>query len=284
MAWGIILIVLGALWLLSNLGLFSWDFWNALWLLWPLALILLGLGLLLRGYRQRVPILVGVALVGGALLLAWNARPGAQGTTEVLSIPLQGATIAEVSLRVGVGRLEVGALAAGSPNLLQGQINLLPGERLERQIERSDGVRVTLRTQGQVSGPVSRSKGWNLNLSPTPILKLNFETGVGESELKLHDLRLERLDVQSGVGQVRIELPGQGQYSARIQGGVGQIEVKLPQGVGVRLTARAGIGGVETPSDLISQGQGHYESENYATAENRIDLEVQGGIGRVQIQ
>jgi phage shock protein PspC (stress-responsive transcriptional regulator) len=181
MVWGLVLIVLGALWLLSNTGLFSWDVWNYLGQLWPLALILGGVG-----------------LVGATLLLAWNARPGAQAATEPVRIPLQGARAAEVRLRSGAGRLELGSLNPGSPNLIEGEIRLLPGERLEHGVKTTPGgLRVSLRSQGWVLGRARRTEGWKLDLSSAPALNLSVESGV------------------------QIELPGWGRYSARIKGGVG---------------------------------------------------------------
>lgn len=44
--WGLLLIILGSLLLLSNLGVISQDIWNY----WPLILILVGLKLLFHAY------------------------------------------------------------------------------------------------------------------------------------------------------------------------------------------------------------------------------------------
>ncbi|GEM_PF-3692720 len=45
---GVILIILGVLFLFANLNLISWDFVSGLWKLWPLVLVLWGLDLIIK--------------------------------------------------------------------------------------------------------------------------------------------------------------------------------------------------------------------------------------------
>lgn len=283
MNWGLLLIALGVLWLLSNFGWFNWSFWNAAWLLFPLAFILVGLNFLLRGNKQRLPILALVGVVGAALLLAWNARPGGGGSVEDINIPLDRASQAEISLSSGVGRLEVGALE-DSGGLVQGRIELLPGERLEREVNtRGDTAVVKIGVRGTTSGfRGRRGEGWNLKLSPRVPLNLNIDTGVGESELALSALKLTALQVNSGVGRVVVDLPV-GSYRAELSGGVGELKVNVPRDVALRLQANAGLGGVDVPNGLLKQGDNRYQSPDYDRATNRVELEVSGGVGRVDI-
>ncbi|WP_337871508.1 DUF5668 domain-containing protein [Meiothermus sp.] len=282
--WGIALIAIGVLWLFTSLGWFSWDFWADVWLLWPLVLILLGLNFLLRDNPKRIPVLLAVALVGGGLLWTWNARPGAQGALEQISIPLGQVNRAQIRLAPGVGQLEVSALEEGSASLIEGQIRLLPGERLERRSDvQGSEATVALEARGRTSGAVRSREGWELRLSPRAELRLVVNTGVGEAVLNLRNLQVSSLDVNSGVGRVQIELPEQGIYRAEIEGGVGELDIRIPQNVAVRLEAKTGLGGLEVPNGLIKLGDNRYESPDYATAADKADLEVNGGVGRVVI-
>ncbi len=283
--WGIALIAIGVLWLFTSLGWFSWNFWADLWLLWPLVLILFGLNFLLRENPQRIPVLIAVGLLGGGLLWMWNARSGAQGALEQISIPLGPVNQAQIRLAPGVGQLEVSALEEGSINLVEGQIRLLPGERLERRSDvRGSGAVVALEAKGRTSGAARSREGWELRLSPRANLRLDVNTGVGETILNLRSLQVSSLEVNSGVGRVQIELPEQGIYRARIDGGVGELDIRIPQNVAVRLEAQTGLGGLEVPNGLLKQADNRYESPDYATAVHRADLEVKGGVGRVVIR
>ena len=45
--WGIIFIAAGAVFLLNNLGLLSWNIWSVLWQFWPVIFIFWGLEIIL---------------------------------------------------------------------------------------------------------------------------------------------------------------------------------------------------------------------------------------------
>lgn len=286
MGWGIVLIAFGTLWLLSTFGLFSWGFWNSFWIFWPLALIVGGLNFILKDSKQRFPILLGVALVGGLGLFGWSRVSGAEGSSQAISEDLKGATQADITLSPGVGRLELSSLEQNSTKAIEGQIELVRGERLEHSAALSGNtLKVRLEAQSNSIGlNARRPEGWKLRLSPKVSLRLNVNSGVGENVLDLSGLKLSDLEVTSGVGRTEVRLSSQGQYSAKIEGGVGALEVNVPSTVGLRLHVSTGLGGAELPTNLISKGEKTYESADYQTAKNRVDLEISSGVGGIVVR
>ena len=129
--WPIILIGVGAILLLSNLGVIHGNPWTIMLQLWPVLLIALGLEILFggsTGWRAVVSALLGLALVGGILwiLVAQPAIPGLNfgasnlQTTNV-SQPLNGVESARADLSFGAGTSKVYALSDSS-NLIEGQL------------------------------------------------------------------------------------------------------------------------------------------------------------------
>jgi len=53
LAWGFILIVVGVIILLANLGVTRWDVWEFIVKLWPLALVIWGAWKLYFGIKER---------------------------------------------------------------------------------------------------------------------------------------------------------------------------------------------------------------------------------------
>ena len=53
LAWGIIMIVIGVVILLSNIHITGWDFWEIFARLWPVILILWGLWKLYYGIKEK---------------------------------------------------------------------------------------------------------------------------------------------------------------------------------------------------------------------------------------
>ena len=120
-----ILVTLGAVLLLNNLGYLGWGVWETLAHLWPVLLISIGLDLMI-GRRS----ILGSALVALLVLLAFGMAiwwtglwlpPGMAVTSETISQPLGAAQRADIDIAMGAGRLNVGALSE-SDNLIEGMI------------------------------------------------------------------------------------------------------------------------------------------------------------------
>jgi len=291
--WPLILISAGVIFLLNNMGLLSWGVWDALWRMWPVLLIAIGLDILF-GRRSAIGSLIALvlilAVIGGAVWFAVIQVPLLTGqtlTTDQVVQELAGATSADVRINFGAGTLRVGALK-DSGNLIEGAVTTSPGETVTRDWRMDGGLaRFELRQRGVPNIAFGRHVGearWNLNLSSSVPMALRVSTGVGEASLDLSSLQVTDLDVSSGVGQTQVQLPGRGQLRAKVSGGIGQVVVTIPAGMAARIHGSAGLGGLTASSRFTSQGGGQYVSSNYATAQDRVDLNVSGGIGQVVIR
>jgi hypothetical protein len=293
-AWPLMLIALGVIFLLNNLGYLDWNVWDLIWRLWPVLLIAIGLDILL-GRRSALGSIIAlvliIAVVGGVIWYTVTQTPAFSGqalTTDKVVQELSGATSANVSISFGAGRLRIGALK-DSGNLIEGTVATGPGEQVLRDFGMDNGVaRFSLRHQGVPTGPWfwggrSYNRTWSLDLSSSVPMTLRVSAGVGESEIDLSDLQVADLDVSSGVGQTRLQLPAHGRVSGKISGGIGQMIVTLPSSMAARIHASAGLGGVSVSSRFQREGR-DYVVGNYATADDRVDLDISGGIGEITIR
>jgi hypothetical protein len=287
----LILIGLGLVFLLNNLGMVSWDVWDIIARFWPILLIAIGLDILI-GRRSILGSLLALAVVvvvvgAGLWLITSQVAPGPALTYESIDQSLEGATRADVTIGFGAGALRVGVAPEGS-SLITGRVALGQGEHLVRDFRKSgDTAVLTLRSEGFAFFPFvgrwNADKLWDLRLSPDVLLHLNINTGVGESTLDMERLKLTELDLHAGVGKVTLTLPGRGQMQASINGGIGEVAVRIPAGVAARVHATAGVGNSQVVGTYQRQN-GVYVSPGYDTAENRVDLEVKGGIGKITVQ
>ena len=78
-------------------------------------------------------------------------------------------------------------------------------------------------------------------------------------------------------------MPVAGRVTARIEGGVGDTTVNIPNGMEARVSVTTGIGSVEVGGNTYRRDGDVYTSPNFATAANRLELEVRGGIGRIRV-
>jgi hypothetical protein len=233
-------------------------------------------------------------LIGGAVWFAVTQAPmfvGETLTSDRIVQELAGATSADVRISFGAGSLRIGALE-DSGNLIEGTVLTGPSETVRRDYRRDgDVARYELRNEGVTVGPWPwggrRQNGlprtWELDLASSVPMALRVSTGVGESVIDLSGLKVTDLDVNSGVGQTRLTLPAQGRVNAKVSGGVGQLIVTVPEGMAARIHASAGIGGVSASGRFQRDGR-DYVTGNTAAADNRIDLDISGGVGEVVIR
>ena len=319
----ILLIVVGSVLLLNNLGILSWSVWSTLAQLWPVILVLLGLELILG--RRTSMLGIGLALVFVAIVVgsathhitvgsATDRAPAPQpsvvagpggtvaagmvsspptGAGSHLAIPLGDTGRAQVTVNVGAGDLSVGALPSDDPNLATADGPPSQDRGLTQAATTRDGetdLTLTTREPNGFSWPPSppNQPADRLVVSLARKVPLNLKTtlGVGQANLDLRDLSLRSLDVISGVGRVTVQFPsGSGQTRANIKGAVGsQTTLVIPPNVGAYVHTAGGLVSVHLPPGHYAKVADGYQSNNYATAADQIEIYLQLGVGQVDVQ
>jgi hypothetical protein len=272
------------------MGLLEWSVWDVVLRLWPLLLVAWGLDLLLGrrsawGAAVALIVILGL-LAGGVFMMEEVSLPA--GTPVTVNIPVESAEQAQVELDPALAYLQIRVEDSSNHPLLRGRVIPFNGERVEQQVERGNrSVETSVRTAGVIVMPYLRGNTarptWDFTLHPQIEYDLRVDVGGGKSDLFLEDLMLSALDVHNGIGQTIVYLPGQGGYSAEIDGGIGHIIVELPDDVGILLNVDVGIGSVQVPNEFRRSGSG-YVSPNYASADERIEVDVSLGIGSISIR
>ena len=281
------LIFIGILFLLNNLGVLPWDIWSQLIRLWPIFLIGAGLDLIVGRRSMLGSILVSVliiALIAGGLWFVSTQMPSTPATTQEVSYALQDADRAEVHIDFGVGTLQIGALSE-SNNLLEGTLDLSKNEQLEEDYSVKQDAYLALGSnmpRMTFSTDLNQDKTWSLYLNRDVPLELDVNTGVGTARIDLRQLNLSDLTIDSGVGRTTVILPQRGRLSASIKEGVGEIQIQVPEGTGLRIEASTGLGDIKVP-DGYQRSDHTYTSPGYGSADDRVDLRIESGIGRIVV-
>ena len=74
-----------------------------------------------------------------------------------------------------------------------------------------------------------------------------------------------------------------GLLRAQVDGGIGETIIFIPVGMAARIKVDTGLGGVQVTGNYQRQGDA-YLSPGYDTAENRVGLAVDGGMGKITVQ
>jgi len=239
-------------------------------------------------YRPLLVVVVLVLALGASLYFTgvWPVA-AVPVVREPVSQPLGAATRADVEIAIGMGRLQIGALAQPG-DLVAGEI-AHPGQNRVTRAFAIDGDTATFKLREQDSQANNLVKYqneaaiWALQLTPATPMRLTLEAGVGENTIDLARLLVTDLMLHTGIGNTTLTLPRQGQVQAQIESGVGETIIRVPAGVAVRLAISGGIGNTQFPATYTPQGK-LYVSPGYATAANRVDLTFNRGIGNVTIK
>jgi hypothetical protein len=256
-----------------------WSFtWPVAWTAAGIVLLTSTTGQLGKGpgetineYWPWVAVVIGVWFLVGAVL------PIGRGATERLALPLAGTADASVHIRFGAGELSGRAAAPG--NLLDGSFE--GGVR-----HRSEGPnRVELEQDTTYGLPwLDHGSHWDVGLTAEVPLDLRLDTGANRAVLDLRDLRLRSLELHTGASETRVLLPrAAGATSVRTESGAASLTLEVPAGVAARIRSRMALGSTEIDQARFPHVADGYESPDYATAANRIDIDVAGGVGSVRV-
>lgn len=258
--WAILLVLMGVLLLANNLELLSFNAWD---LFWPLFLILLG-----------------------AWFLAGNLIKGESVPLEEASIPLDDAQEARIVVKHGAGRLHVdssadpGTLVSGSfTNGLDMDVKTL-GSQLD--VVMRPGREGWMFPWNWVSGQGLR---WDLGFTTVIPLDLTFETGAAETRLNLELLQVRNLTLKTGASSTEITLPARaGMTQVKIEAGAAAVNIRVPEGVAARVEAEAGLASVDVDASRFPGEGKYFQSSNYDSAENKVHIRVETGLGSIQIR
>lgn len=286
----VVLIGLGVLLLLNNIGMVGWGVWGALLRFWPVLLIAVGLDILIgrRSVWISALIALGALLALAALVNSWGGWSGAITTLTdtAISQSLDGATRASVEIAPGVGVVRISAMDEPD-GLMRGTVQTYSNERLDRTFTIHDGTGFfTLRSNQVAPWEPTTSYGerrWDLRLNPAIPTRLTISSGVGKTDADLSGLNLMGLTINTGVGEMAVTLPATGRFEAQISGGVGDTVVQIPAGLAARITINGGLGQTRVIGRYDRDGD-TYTAPGYATAAHRVDLTIDGGVGSVTVR
>lgn len=286
----VLLIALGVVFLLNNLGLLTWSVWDVILRLWPLLIVAWGLDLMLgrrSAWGAALALILILVLLGGGVFMMGNVRLPT-GSAVDIDLPILDVLDAQISLDPALAYLRVRAADGSSQDLLSGRVLPFNGERVDQDVQRyGRRLEADIRTAGVVVIPFIRmtfeQASWDFSLHPGIEYDLSVDVGGGKTDLLIQDISVNALGVHTGIGQTIVYLPGQGSYAADIDGGLGQIVVYLPDDVGIRLSVDIGIGSINVPKDFRREG-GAYVSPDYDNAEEHIEVDVKLGIGSIEVR
>jgi hypothetical protein len=116
-------------------------------------------------------------------------------------------------------------------------------------------------------------------------MTLDLETGAGESRLDLSALKAEEIRLKTGASSTEMTLPARaGKTRVKVTSGAASVVLRVPNGVAARIAVESGLAGITIDPNRFPRSGSGYQSAEYDRAENSVDIQIETGVGAVEIR
>ena len=281
----LVLIGAGVLALVGNLGLVAAGFWDRLFQLWPLLLVVVGLEVLTgdapaRSTGRLAAFGLVVAIAAGATLYAIGpGLPAAGSASGSSSAPLGGLSSARLALSAGGGSVNITTADLGQ-DLYRAAYDST-GTPPSRTFAVNGGtldIRVGNRTPSGWFGAGSDRLDLTLNQGVAWAVSINTAGASGTVDLTTASIR--SFDLNSAGASLTLRLPAPTtSVPVTINGAGNRVTVALPAGTASRVTAAGMAAAVQLPDgERLDQAMGSrsWQSSDYGSAASSYSIELNG--------
>lgn len=295
MFWAALFIVIGLLGLLHNLSLLTFE-WTFIWKLWPLALVLIGLAVVLKDPKWR-GILVATAGVFVGLVVFSSFQHGSHeiehafadmdddGTYEEQVLTESYApsiTRASLSLDAGAGTFEIGDTTG---ELLKADIETSIGKYTLNRTEEDTLTRMDLKMKdSKVHWHGNMHNNVEVHLNPEPEWDMDFDIGAAKLDFDLRPYKTRKVVINSGASSIYVKLGDRSDLSnVVVKTGVSKIDMDVPASVDCQILTDTEL----SSKDFIGfkQIDKHtYQSENYGSSKKKMFINIEAGLSSIRVE
>jgi len=310
---GLILVLIGAAFLLNNYGYLHFH-WENFIRLWPIFLVIAGVNLVFAHNKSpwATILKIAVAVCGIGLLLfgnfgdRYNFWPGWHYSHHYsrnddnndmndddnndddngnAKMAVNGTFSEPYASSVKVAKLNISG-GATTYNLADTSNQLFSASTSDK----SD--RYTFYKNMEDSVPVLNFKmkdhhGFNFDsdknraefrLNPNPIWEINVETGASSIEFDLSKFKVKSLQLHGGAASFHIKLGmPQATTEVEVETGVSGVDISIPQNAACSIETDSGLSD-NNFSGFNKTNDNSYETPGYAAAKNKMHIHISGGL------
>jgi hypothetical protein len=298
--WGLLLVIIGILFILKNTGALVFS-WHTMWHLWPVILILWGISLIpVKDWIKLLLSLVTVVVTFFAIQqygpkdnhkwnFEWNDDNDRNNNDEdnvvsynnVMSEDFDSITkYAELKLNIGVGKFNI----KDTTNMLievkhdNDNANYSMTANAEDSLTKID---LTLEKGEFNDGNVSNNV--NMKLNSNPIWDLDLNVGAAEVDFDLSGFKTRNLKIQGGASDIDLKIGAALPLTdVKLEAGAASIIIRVPESAGCEIISNTFMASKDFKGFTKIANQ-KYQTPNFATSTNKIMINLQAGVARVDV-
>ena len=292
----LILIAIGVLFLLGNLGYLPPITWQALLSLWPVLLIVFGVEMLVGRRRPLLALALEAAVVAAAVALVAAQPFGFFGSPVTVatsfSIPRGGSRALSLNVQGGAGTYTI---SGGAADLVDASSS---GGAISVHDERHGGtadvsVQPTNFGGNAFGVPGTVPSSVDVRVASDVPTSLRVSGGAGEFTVDLGRFEVRTVRIDTGASRLDLTLPTpSGDVPIRIGAGAASLTIVVPDGVEAAITTQGGL--VSTTilnprfgsgtSSSVARSATTLQTSGYASAKDRVTVTLSAGASSVTIR
>jgi hypothetical protein len=298
--WGLLLVMIGVLFILKNTGVLFFS-WSTMWHLWPVILILWGISIIpIKDWIKLVLSVLTVIItffvvqqygpkVDHKWNFEWNDDNNRDNNDEnnsttynnVMSEDFDSLTkFAELKLNIGVGKFQI----KDTTNMLIEVKHDNDNANYSMTAKAEDSLTVidiSLDKGEFNNGNIKNNVDMKLN--PNPVWDLDLNVGAAEVDFDLSGFKTRNLKIQGGASDIDLKLGAALPLSdVKIEAGAASIIVRVPESAGCEIISNTFLASKDFKG-FTKIGKQQYQTSNYATSTNKIKIDLQAGVARVDV-
>ncbi len=286
--WGVLIIALGILWLLGNLGMLPNDFWQDIWRLWPIIIVFWGISILF-GNKQSAGVWLSVAII--LIILAgvsifgilYHQNYESDTISTIVSEDLKlDAESGEIKFDIGAVSLN---LKSGSEEFVSGSVKTISGINIQRSnVGSVQKLEISQLPNGALLWGKDKSSNLDLKVSNKLPLDIYINAGATKINADLSESMIKKLEIDSGATSADVKIGNKiNNIKINISCGASSFDIKIPNDFSLKVINRSGLSGNNLSSlNLIKNGD-EWTSSDYDTNDKKIEVIFESGASSLNI-
>lgn len=307
--WGIILFGVGLILLLNNLDVIDFH-WRAVFRMWPLIIIVVGINLLLSrsALGKTISVLVTVACIAFLAFIGissdrasgWGFKTG-NWDVNIRSNDNRGRVVKNVmtheyedqvkraKLNIRGGAVEYDIDSPDANHLFWTETeSVIGGHELNANQTSDTSITLSFMMKERLE-----KENWNfrndkneakIKLHPDPIWTIDMQMGAGSADFDLREYKIARLEMNCGAASVEVKLGAPvGHSEVRADIGAASLEIEVPESAACRIVTSSALSSKDFKG-FTKQSDGSYVTPGYNEQGDRYTLHLKGGVSSFTVK
>jgi len=284
---GIILIALGLIWLLSNMDIINFDLFiliDSLFELWPLILIVIGINIIFENKILNTALwLIFIIIVIAYGFFINDTNNVKNDYSEDLLVEMNEGVI-KGELNIDLGAAEYNIESYNSQTSLA---KISSNTKFDYNYESgtsNNSQRVDI--SNDISNNIFNNKNnLDIDINNKLIWNIDVDTGASSGNLNLKNVKVQKIDLDLGAGKIDVDFGDLHSTSyVNIESGASSIVLNVPNDAGLKIEMDGALNSTNIDDLGLIESEGDVLiSKDYTKKDTKFDIKVDMGVGSFKI-